>query len=89
MKIGMFTILFFMFGLFFMGFIIDIVWSDNETKKIDCFDRHGNKILNQVCLDEPSTNGEKIASVGLGFVFLMLLTFLGLLVDLPIPRLRL
>ncbi len=76
--------LFFMMGLVMGGIIIYAVWNDNETKSVDCFDRYGNKILNQVCLDEPLTNDEKFLVGFLGFFILTIFIFMGLLLDAPI-----
>ena len=82
MKIGIFTILFMIKGLLFCGFIFFSVFTDTETKKIDCFDKHGNKIVDQVCLDEPLTDTEKFLVIILGIFSLIFLIFLGSLLDI-------
>ncbi len=84
MRIGAFTILLFMVGLFIGGAIIYFTWVDDETKKIDCFDRYGNKILNQVCLDGPPTDNEKFAILVLTFMMVVLFTLFGLMCDNPL-----
>ena len=84
MKIGIYTMLFFMMGLVISGIIISSIWLDNETKSVDCFDKYGNKILNQVCLDEPLTEDEKFSVIILSFMFLILLTFTGIIMDEPL-----
>ena len=84
MKIGVFTLLSFIMGLVFSGVIISSIWFDNETKSVDCFDKYGNKMLNQVCLDEPPTDDEKFSGVIISFMFLIFFTFLGLFLDIPI-----
>ena len=81
MKVGAFTIFFFTIGLIIFGVLIYAGWSDDESKKIDCFDNHNNKILNQVCLDEPITENEKFAVLMFGFVLMVLFTFVGLMLE--------
>ncbi len=88
MKIGAFTLLFFMMGLIMGGVIISSVWLDNETKEVDCFDKYGNKILDQVCLDEPLTDNKKFIVGFFGIWILIIFTSIGITIDQPIPGFR-
>ena len=82
MKFPTFTFLFLILGLVFFGVIIyTVIYAESEIKKVDCFDKYGNKILDQVCLQEPMGDSEKVFLMVTGFFILILFTILGSMFD--------
>ena len=84
MRFPIFTFLFLILGLGMFGMIIySVIYAESEIKKIDCFDRYGNKILDQVCLQEPMADSEKVFLMVIGFFILMLFSLMGHIMDRP------
>ena len=76
-------LIFTLFGMlvFIMFTIAGIqeMYKERGIEIVDCFDRYGNKIIGERCIDEPSDWDEYkgIFLIGLGVVSAVILSFFG------------
>ncbi len=80
-KENKFLIIFAIIGISFFIYstIYEINNHDNTVKKVDCYDRYRNKIDGLECEQTPIPVE---AYVFLNFILIMMLTFVGLILDL-------
>jgi len=62
-----------------LGIVLGIILTYNYkpiTKKVNCYDKYGSKILNQTCEKTPTFPEEAKISFAIGLVFLSVYVFL-------------
>jgi hypothetical protein len=79
-------VLFGLIGLFLAN-MLTIESLSEKGGEVDCFDRYGNKILGEVCYEEPPSTDDKINSYLMGFILFIIILMVGfvasMLLDIP------